>query len=76
VNEPFVHGLTLREEGQVELWEWPNELSAGVILQLPTNSVNSIFRRRPFQSPETQSGFRLFTQQAKTNRPLKLDLWT
>lgn len=41
VNEP-VHGLTLREEGQVELWEWPNELSAGVILQLSTNSVNSI----------------------------------
>jgi len=29
VNEPFVHGYTLREEGQVKLWKLPNELSAG-----------------------------------------------
>ena len=32
VNKPFCSRLTLREEGQVELWEWPNGLSAGVIL--------------------------------------------
>ena len=31
-DEPFVHGLTLREEGQVELRELPNRLSAGGIL--------------------------------------------
>jgi hypothetical protein len=28
----FRSRFTLREEGQVELWEWPNELSAGGIL--------------------------------------------
>jgi hypothetical protein len=33
VNEAFVHELTLREEGQVELWvEKPNGLSASAIL--------------------------------------------
>jgi hypothetical protein len=33
VNEPFAHRLTLREEGQVELWvETPNGLSASVSL--------------------------------------------
>lgn len=44
MNEPFVHGLTLREEGQVELWEWPNELSAGGFWAPTTASVNAIFR--------------------------------
>jgi hypothetical protein len=44
MNEPFVHGLTLREEGQVELWEWPNELSAGGFWAPATDGVNAILR--------------------------------
>jgi len=30
----FRSGFTLREEGQVKLWEWPNELNAVAILSV------------------------------------------
>ena len=40
VNEPFAHGLTLREESQVELLgETPNGLSASAILPAVGRSV-------------------------------------
>ena len=41
VDEPFVHGLTRREAGQVERVEdVPNELNASVILSIALDDVN------------------------------------
>jgi hypothetical protein len=42
-EQAFSSRLTLREAGQVEFWEWPNELSAGVILIAADDSVNIVF---------------------------------
>ena len=39
----FRSRLTLREEGQVEVWEWPNGLSAGVILLLMQGRCQQCF---------------------------------
>ena len=42
-SEPFAHGFTLREEGQVELLgETPNGLSASATLRNCENAVNTI----------------------------------
>src|SRR4030095_1369397 len=42
--------LTLREESQVELWEWPNELSASGILPPTDNQSQSCFSTHPVKS--------------------------
>jgi hypothetical protein len=36
--------VTLRQEGQVELWEWPNELTAGVIVAAPDKQCQYYFQ--------------------------------
>ena len=42
MNEPIAHGLTLREEGQVELLgETPNGLSATARISILPGSVNN-----------------------------------
>ena len=51
VNEPFVHGLTWREAGQVEVWRRPNELIAEAILPATRDSVNTIY----YQIKDTQT---------------------
>jgi hypothetical protein len=46
VNEPFAHGFTLREDGQVELWVGRlTDLARVQVCQPPANNVKAIFRR-------------------------------
>ena len=50
LNEPFVHGLTRREAGQVELWmEAPNKPSPGVILAAGDRQCQYYFANRRFK---------------------------
>jgi hypothetical protein len=39
----FRSRFTLREEGQVELWKWPNGLNASFILPVTDRHVNAVF---------------------------------
>ena len=42
MNEPFAHDLPCEKAGQVEVWEYPNKLSASAILPTTANCVNTL----------------------------------
>ena len=43
MNKPFIHGLTLREEGQVELWSGLTDLTRAILCSPWRDNVNSHF---------------------------------